>query len=90
MGVFAIGYLLVHLYVPIVEPTPKPVHLLDVRPRFQPFLVTIWPPEVDLVTLPPQGIFAISDTNRLWPGGGHIEPGAAENRAGWVPKGEPR
>ena len=55
------------------------IYLHNISPRLQPFLRTIWPPEVDQVDLPPDGIFTISDLDRLWPGGGHIEPRAAES-----------
>jgi hypothetical protein len=77
MGVFAVGYLLFHLYVPIVDPAPKPVRLLGLGPRLRPYLGTIWPPEIDQVTLPPERVFTTSDLDREWPGGGHIEPGLA-------------
>ena len=70
LGVFTIGSVLFNVYVPAFfgdAPIPKTMYNLGLAAN--PYLIQIWPHEVEEVGWPPEGILPEADLERIWPPG---------------------
>jgi hypothetical protein len=77
-GVFTIGHVLFQVYMPITGVNRVPsvqTFALGIGGGLASYLTQIWPHEVEEISWPPPRIFTVDDLHRLWPPGGHIQPG---------------